>query len=96
MNREEFNQKRSKGSDLAKLLTCYQFIDSLEEQIQGLQSLIDLKQQEISVLESKVGGVKTCDGCKHENMEEGDGLYHVYCGNCLRIHIDEFEPKDTK
>ena len=27
---------------------------SLEEQIKGLQSLLDLKQQEISVLESKV------------------------------------------
>ena len=29
-------------------------IKSLEEQIQGLQSLLDFKQQEISVLESKV------------------------------------------
>lgn len=32
-------------------------LNSLEEQIQGLQSLLDFKQQEISVLESKVGEV---------------------------------------
>ena len=38
--------------------TAYQnyvkMVNSLEEQIQGLQSLLDLKQQERSVLESKV------------------------------------------
>lgn len=60
-------------------------IESLEQQNQGLQARI-----------KELEEPKTCDGCKHENMEEGDGLYHVYCGNCLRIHVDEFEPKDTQ
>ena len=41
-------------------ITVQKFFDSiyqnsLEEQVQGLQSLLDLKQQKISVLESKVG-----------------------------------------
>lgn len=45
-------------------------IEALEEQIQGLQSLLDLKQQEISVLESKVGEVKTCNGCEWFEFDE--------------------------
>lgn len=48
----EFDCNDTNALDLAEKLFC--IIDSLEEQNQGLQSLLDLKQQEISVLESKV------------------------------------------
>lgn len=44
-----------------------QIYDSLEEQIQGLQSLLDLKQQEISVLESKVVEHRRCFECKDKH-----------------------------
>ena len=43
----DFTARFSSGIDI-KIYT-----DMLEEQIQGLQNLLDLKQQEISVLESK-------------------------------------------
>lgn len=52
-------------------------IKSFKEQIQGLQSLLDLKQQEISVLESKVGEVKTCGTCKYwyeKSCSNNDGI----------------------
>lgn len=55
MNREEFKKQRNNAkTESSKLVVYAKYVDSLEEQIQGLQSLLDLKQQEISVLESKV------------------------------------------
>ena len=71
-------------------------VSHLEKERANMQAT---HQSNISQLQARIKDLeehKTCDGCKHENMEEGDGLYHVYCGNCLRIHVDEFEPKDTK
>ena len=88
MNRSEFNTQRNKHkSESARLVLCYQFIDSLEEQNQGLQSLLDLKQQEISVLESKAGEVKTCFMCDH----------FEYCEVSLRedFFCSDYEPKQN-
>lgn len=59
MNKEDFDKKYKYFTDLGywreRNNLCIEYIKSLEEQNQGLQSLLDLKQQEISVLESKVG-----------------------------------------
>ena len=73
------------------------YIKSLEEQTQGLQSLLDFKQQEISVLESKLGEVKTCDGCIWY-----DELHPSYCDclePCSRFKHgwdkDRYEPKQN-
>lgn len=70
------------------------YINSLEEQNQGLQSLLDLKQQEISVLESKVGDVKTCDGCE---IKHNINLRYSFCNQCVRRNDlrDNFKPKQN-
>ena len=73
--------------------------DYFEEQIQGLQSLLDLKQQEISVLQSKVVEVKTCEGCKYEVAGGYDCSHwtakHEDC--CIRFNdpVDYYEPKQN-
>ena len=62
-----------------------EYVDSLEEQIQGLQSLLDLKQHEISVLESKVGEVKSCDGCEYAILDHNGEIEDCISDKrCLR------------
>ena len=55
MNREDYEASMKKVRTIrGAIKPMSDSIDSLEEQNQGLQSLLDFKQQEISVLESKV------------------------------------------
>jgi len=91
----EYVQGRGVTCEVSQL---YSLCEKLEEQNQGLQSLLDLKQQEISVMESKMVEMeahKSCAGCEYEYMEEHDEQYFLYCGNCSRIHADEYEPKQN-
>lgn len=71
------------------------------------QNIVELVNNEIELLQNEnqalmerikefkaLQAPKTCYGCTYEKCELDTPLHDLYCANCSRIHVDNYEPKE--